>query len=72
MTLPICYRAEGHAEEFLHSGPTREIIRIERICVNGYGSIERPLREPKWYPSQIYLCNPAESRPITLWKFRNL
>ena len=38
---------------------------IERKRVDGSVSIARPSREPKWHPSQIYLCKMAEPRPIT-------
>ena len=32
---------------------------IERKSVDGSVSVDRPSREPKWHPSQIYLCKMA-------------
>ncbi len=38
---------------------------VKRKSVDDSASIARPSREPKWRPSQIYLCKTADARPIT-------
>ncbi len=38
---------------------------VKRVSVDGSASMERPSREPKWHPSQIYVCETADARPIT-------
>jgi hypothetical protein len=39
--------------------------RVERISVDDSASMERTAREPKWHPSQIYLCKTADASLIT-------